>query len=153
GDVAAFNATWGLALASFADIQNLSGLSPAPAIPPVSPVGSAAQIADRRAFDAEVAAHFHQVTHDAIRAVAPNVLILGSRLLVLSTRPEVLAAIAPFLDVLTVNYYEIAPEILALVPSYPADYGIPFDQMFDDVDAMYRITGKPILIGEFGYRA
>jgi len=55
--------------------------------------------------------------------------------------------------VLTVNYYEIAAEILALVPTYPADYGIPFTHMFDDLDAMYRLAGKPILIGEFSYRA
>ena len=80
-------------------------------------------------------------------------LILGSRLLILSTRPEVVEAIAPYVDVLTVNYYEIAPVILALAPDYPSDYGIPFANMFDDLDAMYRIAGKPMLIGEFGYRA
>lgn len=153
GDLAAFNAAWGLALASFDDVQNLSGLSPAPAVPPAAPVGSAAQQADRRTFDAQVAALFHRVTHDAIRAVAPDVLILGSRLLVLSTRPEVLEAIAPYVDILTLNYYEIAASVLALVPQYPNDYGIPFAKMFDDVDAMYRIAGKPMLIGEFGYRA
>ena len=134
-------------------MQTLSGLTPAPALSPGAPTGTAAQIADRRAFDARVAGRFHQVTYDAVRAQAPGVLILGSRLLVLSTRPEVLEAIAPYVDVITINYYEIAADILALVPNYPTDYGIPFQRMFDDVDAMYRIAGKPILIGEFGYRA
>ena len=153
GDVAGFNATWGLALASFADVQSLGALSPAPAGAPASPTGSAAQIAERRAFDAHVAARFHQVTHDAIRAFAPDMLILGSRLLILSTRPEVLAAIAPYLDVVTVNYYEIAPAILEIAPNYPAEYGIPFTRMFDDLDTMHRLTGKPFLIGEFSYRA
>jgi hypothetical protein len=153
GDVGALNATWGLALASFDDVQSLSALSPAPAVPPAPPTGSAAQQADRRAFDAHTAARFHQVTFDATRAIAPEVLILGSRLLVLSTRPEVVASIAPYVDVLTINYYEIAASILAAVPTYPANYGIAFARMFDDVDAMYRIAGKPMLIGEFGYRA
>lgn len=153
GDVAAFNAVWGTALASFDDVQSLAALAPAPAAPPARPTGSAAQIADRRAFDAHVAARFHQVTHDALRALAPDLLILGSRLLILSTRPEVVAAIAPYVDVLTVNYYEIDPVVVAIAPDYPADYGIPFARMFDDLDTIQRIAGKPILIGEFSYRA
>jgi hypothetical protein len=153
GDIAAFNATWGLALASFDDVQTLGAVSPAPASPPASPTGSAAQVADRRAFDAAVAERFHRVTHDALRALSPELLILGSRLLILSTRPEVLAAIAPWVDVITVNYYEIAASILAVAPTYPADYGIPFARMFDDLDTMHRLTGKPFLIGEFSYRA
>lgn len=153
GDVAAFNTTWGLALASFADLQAVTAMSPAVAQPPAPPNDTPAQRADRRAFDAFVARRFHQVTFDALRAASPGVLVLGSRLLILSTRPEVLAAIAPFVDVLTVNYYEIAPSVLAVAPTYPADYGIPFAHLFDDLDAMYRIAGKPILIGEFSYRA
>jgi agarase len=153
GDIDAFNAVWGLQLASFDDLQVLSALAPAPAPPPAQPTGSAAQIADRRAFDVVVAERFHRVTYDALRALAPDLLILGSRLLILSTRPEVVAAIAPYVDVMTVNYYEIAPEILAIAPDYAADYGIPFARMFDDLDAMYRIAEKPFLIGEFSYRA
>jgi agarase len=153
GDVAAFNATWGLSLSSFDDVQALGDLAPAPAFPPVSPTGSPAQIAERRAFDAHVAARFSRVTHDALRAFAPDLLILGSRLLILSTRPEVLLAIAPWVDVLTVNYYEIDAAALAAAPTYAADYGIPFVSMFDDLDVMHRLTGKPLLIGEFSYRA
>ena len=153
GDVAAFNAVWGTALATFDDFQSLAALTPAPAAPPQRPTGSAAQIADRRAFDAYVAARFHQVTYDALRALSPDLLILGSRLLILSTRPEVVAAIAPYVDVLTVNYYEIAPEVLAIAPDYPEDYGIPFARMFDDLDTIQRIAGKPVLIGEYSYRA
>ncbi|MEO8605356.1 MAG: hypothetical protein ABI629_22495 [bacterium] len=152
-DVAAFNAVWGTGLGSFDDLQGLTALSPAPAGPLMRPTGSAAQIADRRAFDAAVAARFYQVTHDALRALSPAVLILGSRLLILSTRPEVLEAIAPYVDVMTVNYYEIADSILILAPDYPGDYGIPFARLFDDLDTMYRLTGKPFLIGEFSYRA
>ena len=153
GDVGAFNAVWGLGLATFDDLQGVTSLTPAPSNPPASPTGSPAQIADRRAFDVEVATRFHTVTHDAIRAASPDVLILGSRLLILSTRPEVVEAIAPYVDVLTVNYYEIAASILVLAPDYPRDYGIAFARMFDDLDVMHRLAGKPILIGEFSYRA
>jgi len=152
-DIAVFDAVWGLSLGSFDDLQSLTALAPAAAAPPARPTGSAAQIADRRAFDAVVAARFHQVTYDALRALDPALLILGSRLLILSTRPEVLAAIAPYVDVVTVNYYEIADSILQVAPDYPGDYGIPFAGMFDDLDTMYRIAPKPFLIGEFSYRA
>ncbi len=144
GDVAAFNAVWGTALTTFDDVQSLAALSPAPASALDRPSGSPAQIADRRAFDAHVAARFHQVTYDALRALSPDLLILGSRLLILSTRPEVVAAIAPYVDVLTVNYYEIDASILVLAPFYPEDYGIPFTRMFDDLDTMQRIAGKPL---------
>jgi hypothetical protein len=153
GDVAAFNAAWGTALTTFDDVQSLAALSPAPASALDRPSGSPAQIADRRAFDADVAARFHQVTYDALRALSPDLLILGSRLLILSTRPEVVAAIAPYVDVLTVNYYEIDASILVLAPFYPEDYGIPFTRMFDDLDTMQRIAAKPLMIGEFSYRA
>lgn len=152
-DVAAFNAVWGLSLASFDDLQSVSALLPAPASPPGRPTGSAAQIDDRRAFDAHVAARFHEVVFTALRALSPDLLVLGSRLLILSTRPEVVAAIAPFVDVLTVNYYAIDPALLSAAPYYPADYGIPLARMFDDLDTMHRIADKPMMIGEFSFRA
>ena len=142
-------------LASFDDLQIARPRwRPRRRARPCRPPARAAQIADRRAFDAYVAERFHRVTHDALRAFAPDLLILGSRLLILSTRPEVLAAIAPYVDVVTVNYYEIAAsDPRRSRPTIPADYGIPFARMFDDLDTMYRIAGKPFLIGEFSYRA
>lgn len=152
-DISAFNAVWETSLQRFTDLQQVSVLTPDLVSPPNRPNDTPAQRADRRAFDAFVAERYHRVVHDAIRAANPAVLILGSRLLILSTRPEVVAAIATWVDVLTVNYYEIAAEILAIAPDYPEDYGIPFDRMFDDLATMYRLAGKPILIGEFSYRA
>lgn len=152
-DVAAFNAVWGTSLTSFDDLQAITALSPAPASPPARPTGSAAQIADRRAFDAHVAARFHAVVFTALRGVSPDMLILGSRLLIVSTRPEVLTAIAPYLDVLTVNYYELDINLLNVLPNYPGDYGMPLTRLFEDLDAMHRLVDKPLMIGEFSYRA
>jgi hypothetical protein len=145
--VAAFNAAWGTALASFADLQSLGAL-------PADAPGFPARAADRRLFDGQVAGQYSRVAHDALRAAAPNLLILGSRFLAFSTSPEVVQAVAPNVDVLSVNYYELAPSALPIIQTVGAQYGyIPFTNLFDDLDEMYRLTGKPLLIGEFTYRA
>ncbi|MDX2167585.1 MAG: beta-galactosidase [Deltaproteobacteria bacterium] len=146
-DVAAFNTAWGTALASFTDIQALAAL-------PADAVAFPARAVDRRRFDGAVAGQYSRVAHDALRAVAPDVLILGSRLLAFSTSREVVQALAPNVDALSVNYYELAPASLPIIQTVGAQYGyIPFTNLFDDLDEMYRLTGKPLLIGEFTYRA
>lgn len=152
-DIDAFNESWGLALASFEQIQQLSNLAPAPSTPPIPPADPPLRLADRRTFDAHVAARFYQVAHDALRGLSPELLILGSRLLLYSARPEVVEAIAPFVDVLSVNYYELTPATLNVMRGLALEYAIPFGELFDDLDAMHEISGKPLLIGEFTYRA
>lgn len=144
---AAFNAAWGTALADLADVQALAAL-------PGDAAAFPARAADRRLFDGVVAAEYSRVAHDALRAAAPATLILGSRLLAFSTSAEVVQAIAPYVDVISVNYYELAPSSIPIIVSVGALFGyIPFARLFDDLDAMYRLTGKPLLISEFTYRA
>lgn len=148
GDVAGFNADFGLALASFADVQAMTTLAA-----DWQTDGPARQ-AVRRAFTGVVAARYFQVAHDALRAVEPAMLILGARFLSYSTPPQVVAAAAPWVDVMSTNYYELLPDWFALSQSIAADAGfIPAARMFDDVDTIYALAGKPILVSEFGYRS
>lgn len=148
GDVAAFDADWGLALATFDDVQALASLAANPNTD--GPVRQSV----RRAFGGVVAEKYFRVVHDALRAIDPAMLILGARFLSYSTPPEVAAAAGPWVDVLSTNYYEFGPTWFALAQNIGAGAGyIPAARMFDDVDTLYALTGKPILISEFGYRS
>lgn len=148
GDVAAFNADWALSLASFADVQGVTSLAAS-----WNGDGPARQSV-RHAFSGVVAEKYFRVAHDALRAVDPNMLILGARFLSYSTPPEVAAAAGPWVDVLSTNYYEFGPSWFALAQTLGASAGyVPAARMFDDVDTLYALAGKPVLISEFGYRS
>lgn len=148
GDVAAFNADFALSLASFDDVQAMTA-------PPSSWNGDApARQAVRRAFSGVVAEQYFRTVHDALRAVDPTMLLLGARFLSYSTPPEVAAAAGPYVDVLSTNYYEFDPFWFDLAQSIGTAAGfIPAARLFDDVDTLYALTGKPILITEYGYRS
>lgn len=148
GDVAGFNADFALSLASFDDVQAMPSLAAS-----WSTDGPARQ-AVRRAFTGVVAEQYFRTVHDALRAVDPTMLLLGARFLSYSTPPEVAAAAGPYVDVLSTNYYEFGPSWFDLAQQLGEDVGyIPAARMFDDVDTLYALTGKPILISEYGYRS
>lgn len=148
GDVAAFNAAWNLSLQSFDEIQTRSVLTPSFTRDP------AAAKQDRYAFRGRVATRYFQVVHDALRAIDPALLILGCRFYAYSTGADTVAAAAPFVDVISVNPYEWNPPWFAAAQISAANNGhLPFTEQLDDLDAMYAIAGKPILITEWGYRA
>jgi hypothetical protein len=144
GDVAAFNAAWNLALPGFDALQPLAALAS----------NTAASRADRQAFRGVVAGRYFRVVHDALRAVDPALLILGARFLSYSLAPDVIAAAAPWVDVLSMNAYEWNETWFAIAQASAAVNGLyPFSALFDDLDAAYATAGRPILISEFGYRA
>lgn len=152
GDVAAFNAAWGTHLADFDDLQNLDAIG----IP--GPLGrifeTAAQRADRKSFVDEASARYHSVVHDAIRADAPDVLVLGSRFISVMTPPSVMAAAAPYVDVLSINSYHFVPELVPVMDLLFPNEGFGFlDDPWGDLDALYGATAKPVLITEYSYRA
>ena len=148
GDVRAFNAVWNQQLASFDDIQALS------ALPRSVTADLPARAAARQAFAGPVARRYYQVVHDALRAVSPDLLILGSRLLAYSTSAPVIEAAAPFVDVVSVNQYEVTPGALQLLVTGAEQNGyIVTGDLFGDLDALYQRAQKPMLISEFGYRA
>ena len=152
GDVAAFNATWGTHLADFDGLQNLDAIG----IP--GPLGrifeTTAQRADRKSFVEAAAARYHSVVHDAIRALSPDVLVLGSRFISVMTPPSVMAAAAPYVDVLSINSYHFVPELVPVMDLLFPNEGFGFlDDPWSDLDALYAATGKPVLITEYSYRA
>ncbi len=148
GDLAAFNTVWRLSLTSFGEIQGLATLSAN------WRQDTAAAKADRIAFRGRVAARYFQVVHDALRAIDPTVLILGCRFYAYSTGADTIAAAAPFVDVISVNPYEWNETWFTSARNSAVLNGhLPFAEQFDDVDAMNAISGKPILVTEWGYRA
>jgi hypothetical protein len=148
GEIGAFNAVWRQNLASFEEIQQRDALSPNWRF------DSDAAKADRVAFRALVAERYYHVVHDALRAIDPQMLILGDRILAWSAAPEVVLAAAPFVDVLSINAYEWNDTWFAAAQQVARTGGfIPAAKILDDVDEINRLTGKPVLISEFGYRA
>ena len=148
GDIAAFNAVWNQQLASFDDVQQLK------ALPRNTASDLPARAADRQAFTGPVAARYYQVVHDALRAVSPDLLVLGSRLLAYAVPPAIVAAAAPFVDVLSANYYEVAAGTLPVLEDQAHKFGHIFTgDVFGDLDEIYRIAQTPMLISEFGFRA
>ncbi|RIL04756.1 MAG: hypothetical protein DCC71_12970 [Proteobacteria bacterium] len=148
GDLAAFNAAWRTSLADWDELQDLDAL----------PVDFSADTpptrADRMAFRGHVAERYFRVAHDALRAVSPDLLILGACFLAYGTGPDTAAAAAPWVDVVSVNPYEWNEAWTAAAVNSTRLNGLfPAGALLDDVDAMYAVAGKPILITEFGYRA
>lgn len=152
GDITAFNHVWEEDLGSFDDLLERDRIGP----PGVTLLEEPAERrADRFAFLALVAERYFSVVHDALRSTAPGVLILGSRFVPTLTHPVVYRACGPYVDVVSLNDYEL-PEssLLALGQVIGADQlgYLFFDGAFGDLAAVHDLTGKPILITEFFYR-
>lgn len=144
GDVAAFNAAWNASLASFDEIQALAALAS----------NTPAARADRTAFRGHVATQYFRTVHDAVRAIEPQMLILGSRFLAFSAAAPVVAAAKPYVDVFSINAYEWNETWTGIARSGAAVSGnYPVGELLEDVDALHATSGKPVLISEFGYRA
>lgn len=148
GDVAAFEAVWGLGVQRWDDLQTVA--SPGALWEP----GPPERMADRAAFRGHVASRYYRIVHDALRAVSPDLLILGSRLLAFQISADVALAAAPWVDAFSVNAYEWNAA-WSDVARYFAERGsqLVAASLLDDVDQLHALTGKPVLISEFGYRA
>lgn len=147
GDIDAFNAVWPLNLSRFEDLFGRTTL-------PRNRL-TAAQRDDHRAFMGAVARRFFSLTHDALRAVAPDLLILGSRFFSFQTLPEVYAAAAPFVDVISLNNYDASADLRGLVTDVldGGEWGYPFlDGPFSDLAGIAALTQRPLLITEYFYR-
>lgn len=147
-DVAAFNSAWGQSLSSFDDLQGLTSLTANFRTDPP------ARQADRHAFQNQTATRYFQIVHDALRTVGSDMLILGARFLAYSTSAGVAQAATPWVDVLSINYYELSPPFFTLAQTSAVEFGylVP-TRFFDDIDELARVTGKPLLISEWTYRA
>jgi len=140
-DPAAFNAEWGQQLGSFDELLTVTELLPG--------VSEGRPYELKRLFVREVAAEYFRTVHDAIRAVDAHHLILGCRLVSILTPPEVLQAAGDWVDVLSVNNYEFVAGVPELMHSLLG----PFAPATDFLREFHALTGKPIIVSEFGFRA
>jgi hypothetical protein len=160
GDVAALNASWELELASFDELQQLTRATACPLVEPLGDDGClkaepAERRADRMAFEGVVASRYASVTSAALNEGAPGVLNLGVRLFSIYIHPEVARAIAPHVDVVSLNDYDYGaverPILVSL--SGGGEFGYLFgEDSFADLATLHELTGKPLLIGEWFYR-
>lgn len=88
---------------------------------------------DEADFQEQIAHRYFQVCQEAIRKYDPNHLILGCRFAGYAPKP-VLQGMKDFVDILSYNSYNPRP---------PA--GV--------LEEIHAITGKPIMIGEFSFKA
>jgi agarase len=147
-DITAFNAGWELALTSFDDLQGLDTLGSDIACEP------AARTDDRRAFMRRVAERYFSVVHDALRALDPELLILGTRFTTTALGPDLVTAAAPYVDVLSVNHYLLAQGALNI---FAGNGGVRYeyfflDNRFEDLATIHALSGRPLMITEYTIR-
>ena len=112
----------------------------------VRPTPAAAAL--RQAWAQTLAERFFDVTAAELRAADPNHLNLGVRFISQLTPPDVLRVAGRYVDVMTINFYDIGswlPLTRALCPD-----ALPVD---DDLALHFQVGGRPILVSEWGYRA
>jgi len=126
--IEAFNTAWGLNLGSWDELGKLKELPPAP-----SGEVEKRRLADRLDFLRIIAREYFRACRDAIRRHDPNHLILGVRFAGYAPRP-VVEAMGEFVDVVSFNWYGFEPPTKIL-------------------EELNRITGKPVMITEFSFKA
>ena len=141
-DIDAFNLVWATDLGSFDDLLDVTDL------PNAAPGQYPEREADVSEFLLDLASRFFSRTSQAIREVDSNHLNLGVRFVSQLTPSEVIAAAGPWVDVLSVNFYEVEPIVFdsALILSGSVDPR-PWLAIYHD------LSRRPVLIGEFGFRA
>ncbi|MCL6601004.1 MAG: hypothetical protein K6T81_20050 [Alicyclobacillus macrosporangiidus] len=90
---------------------------------------------------------YFKTANEVIRKYDPNHLILGTRFLAPLTPRSVLEACKDYVDVVSVNHFELLFRMHALMP-----YTMGTTNTGDFLAEFHRITKKPLLITEFGYR-
>lgn len=143
GDLARFNAAWRVSLPDWDALAAITKLGPRGT--------SEAADADRSAAIHAVARRFFAVTTGAIRAVDPNHLVLGVRFVAGLVPVEVAQEAGAFLDVVSVNAYEFVVNVQGVFR--PDVFGFVDIGEGGFLEALYRATGRPLLVTEFSFRA
>ena len=141
-NIVEFKAVHGLDIRGWDDLLYLREVVPIPL--------TKEQADDREAWLAEVAEQFFAVTTEAVRAVDPDHLILGSRFVSWLTPRVVAEAAARYVDVMSINHY------MVWQPWQWLAYNLSDDLRFvspEDMLANYNeLSDLPILISEFSFR-
>ena len=98
---------------------------------------------------AETAEAFFKISNEEFRRVDPNHLNLGVRFISQFTPRRVIEVAGKYVDVMSINFYEMRGRFEEILQSLSPDY-LPVD---DCLAAHYKYGKRPILISEWGYRA
>lgn len=147
GEIGPFNAAFGTTLSSFAELTRLTE------VPPKAHDGGAPadDAPARDAWTRQVAARYFEVTSSAVRAADPPHLVLGCRFVSWVTPPGVVDAAGPYLDVVSVNHYEIDPTGQNILDGAP--YLANRVSTSNWLAEFAKRANRPLLISEFGARA
>ncbi len=104
---------------------------------------------DPRGFLRTLATRYFRVTTTAIHAQDPNHLVLGIKQITQLTPPEVLEAARPYVDVFSVDDYDLIPGLEQLIHDAQPMY-LPRDPSFT---AIHDIVRRPIMVMEYSFRA
>jgi agarase len=139
-----FNAVWNTRFATWDDVMSARSIAPPVVRPAVYAQNEeterraneadpkrAAFAADCDAFLGRLAERYFRVTQEAIKAADPNHMVLGCRFAYFPPQSVVTAA-AKYVDVISFNCYQSDPR--------------------GTIDR-YAAFGKPLIIGEFSFRA
>lgn len=135
------------------DLPALSATSWDELGPPRDPLGLAATPGGKDtqvAWATAVAERYFSVVGPALDQADPDHLDLGVRFVAVATPQPVLEVAARSVDVVSVNFYEMTEDFDAA--AIELSDGIPLVGTHDTL-AGFGAAGKPVLIGEFSYRA
>jgi hypothetical protein len=121
------------------------------ALPPGSPGLAVAQqyANDPNGFVYALATRYFQVTTAAVRMYDPHHLILGVKAEAQEIQPELLEAARPYVDVFSIDDYELLPGLAQVIDQIWPQY-LPVTPTFDDFE---KYVQRPILVGEYSFRA
>jgi agarase len=123
--VASFNTLWGTSIGEWSEVDTLTSSSLVPA--------TVESLAATRAFAVEAFRQYASVAIPALKAVAPNHLVLGCRFYN-AHWDELLIESGKWFDVVSLAYYESVPPV-------------------EDIDRVFPLADKPFLLEEFSFKA
>jgi agarase len=100
-------------------------------------------------FARVVARKYFEVTSNAIREADPNHLVLGCRFHALGVPSGVIEEAGRYFDVVSINFYDMLPRLVTAISELFGNVPMATDWMAEYA----RLSGKPVLLTEFSYRA
>ena len=119
------------------------------------PVGAPGrEVAERyrarpNAFVRALATRYFSVTTAAIRKFDHHHLILGVKAPAQLIQPALLEAARPYVDVFSIDDYPLTPGLESTIQGFAPQYLVPAP----DLSNIEAIVQRPIVIGEYGFRA
>ncbi len=100
-------------------------------------------------FETALAQRYFSVTTAAIRSVDPNHMILGVKMIAQLATKSLLEVASKYVDCFSIDDYTVIPLINNLLPStWPS-----FIKVQDNLAGIYKFVHKPLIIGEYSFRA